>query len=239
MGRTGSGKSTMTLGLLRILELVENPEGQKGKIELDSVDISEIGLHHLRGRVTIVPQDPTLFTETIRFNIDPFNEFRDEDIIKALKKVQIWDSIKPAEKSKVYATLEEEEKDKLKSEVSGGGSNFSLGQRQLLCMARALIRKPKILLMDEATASIDEMTDHLIQKMIKEEFVNSTVITIAHSLNTIIEYDRIMVLDRGNLVEFDTPFNLLQNSEGYFTKLIKEQGKQFEQEMLDLARKKN
>ncbi len=236
MGRTGSGKSTLTLGLLRILELVDSPEGEKGKIELDSVDISAIGLHHLRGNVTIVPQDPTLFTETIRFNIDPFNEFTDEEIIMALKKVQIWESIKPKDKSKVGTPIEEGER--LRSEVTGGGSNFSLGQRQLLCMARALIRKPKILLMDEATASIDEMTDHLIQKMIKEEFLNSTVITIAHRLNTIIEYDRIMVLDKGKIVEFDTPFNLLQNSEGYFTSLIKEQGKTFEQEMLKLAEKK-
>lgn len=122
--------------------------------------------------------------------------------------------------------------------VTDGGSNFSLGQRQLLCMARALIRKPKILLMDEATASIDEMTDHLIQDMIRSEFKETTVITIAHRLNTIIQYDRIMVLDQGKIVEFDTPDKLLGNEESYFGNLIKEGGKVFEENMRTLARRK-
>ncbi len=126
-------------------------------------------------------------------------------------------------------------KAKLNIEVTGGGSNFSVGQRQLLCMARALIRKPKILLMDEATASIDEMTDQLIQKMIKEEFLNSTVITIAHRLNTIISYDRIMVLDRGTVAEFDTPWNLLRKEDSHLLGLVREQGKEFESEMIKIA----
>jgi len=120
--------------------------------------------------------------------------------------------------------------------VTDGGSNFSLGQRQLLCMARALIRRPKVLLMDEATASIDEMTDHLIQKMIRTEFLNTTVVTIAHRLNTIIQYDKIMVLDHGKIVEFDSPIKLFDHEESYFSSLIKEQGKDFEKRMKYLAK---
>jgi ABC-type multidrug transport system fused ATPase/permease subunit len=132
----------------------------------------------------------------------------------------------------------EELEARLKVDVTDGGGNFSLGQRQFLCMARALIRKPKVLLMDEATASIDEMTDHLIQKMIRDEFHNTTVITIAHRLNSIIHYDRIMILEKGVVAEFDTPYNLLQNPAGYFAKLFKEQGQQFESKMKNLAAQK-
>lgn len=181
----------------------------------------------------MVPQDPTLFTETIRFNIDPFNEFNNNDIAVALKKVQMWEALKP--KEQFAPDSEAEIKSKLNIEVTGGGSNFSVGQRQLICMARALIRKPKILIMDEATASIDEMTDQLIQKMIKEEFSNSTILTIAHRLNTIIAYDRVMVLDKGKIAEFDTPWNLIQKQDGQFLGLIREHGEEFEKEMRSLA----
>lgn len=237
VGRTGSGKSTLTLGILRILELVEDPTGKLGKIEIDNIDIANIGLHELRKKVTIIPQDPMLFTETIRFNIDPFSEMSDEEIVDALKKTHMWDSLELSDPSKKGTPQEIEEK--LKMKVTEGGGNFSLGQRQLLCMARALIRKPKVLLLDEATASIDEMTDHLIQKMIRSEFTDTTVITIAHRLNTIIQYDKIMVLDKGKIVEFDAPDVLLEDEGGAFLKLIREQGADFEERMKNLARNKD
>mmetsp|Transcript_24704 Transcript_24704/g.28768 ORF Transcript_24704/g.28768 Transcript_24704/m.28768 type:complete len:1543 (+) Transcript_24704:13-4641(+) len=271
VGRTGSGKSTLTLGLLRILEVIEN-EGtnEKGTIVLDNQDIAKVGLHELRKRITIIPQDPTLFTGTIKSNIDPFEEFADEKIIDALKKVHIWESLKEADKEALNQFEAKDEKKakakkqkkvkeanlateqaglievvtgdnleiqghrKLNMKVDDGGSNFSLGQRQLLCMARALIRDSKVLLMDEATASIDEKTDRLLQKMIKTEFTNTTVITIAHRLNTIIQYDKILVLDNGNISEFDSPINLL-NGNGIFANLIKSNGPEFEAKMRDLA----
>jgi len=256
VGRTGSGKSTLTLGLLRILELAEK-DGKVGKLSLDGVDISKIGLHELRKKITIIPQDPVLFTGTVRSNVDPFEEYSDEAIIDALKKVQIWEQIRgdsveePSEmpgrkssqgkdkKRKQSLSSMTEEQKKLNMDIKDGGSNFSLGQRQLVCMARALVRKPKVLLMDEATASIDELTDHLIQKMIKTEFKDTTVITIAHRLNTIIQYDKILVLDQGNVAEFDDPVNLLERGDGYFAKLIKENGPDFENKMRYLANHKD
>ncbi len=234
VGRTGSGKSTLTLGLLRILELIDDDDGKKGYIQLDNVDIEQLGLHIVRTKVTIIPQDPTLFTGSIRYNIDPFNEFKDDNIIDALKKVHIWEALEPNQE--YLKSSGDEEMARIHMQVTDGGNNFSLGQRQLLCMARALIRRPKVLLMDEATASIDEMTDHLIQKMIRTEFLNTTVITIAHRLNTIIQYDKIMVLDHGKIVEFDSPIKLFDNSESYFGNLIKEQGKDFEKRMKYLAK---
>ena len=267
VGRTGSGKSTLILGLLRILELVEG-EGkeQKGSIKLDGVNIADLGLHDVRKRITLIPQDPTLFTGTIRSNIDPFEEFQDDKIIDALKKVQIWDALKefvekPEEtknpKSKKgskakkitqpngYLTTDTAlisdkipESKRLDMLVDDGGSNFSLGQRQLLCMARALIRGSKVLLMDEATANIDEKTDHLLQQMIKTEFKDTTVITIAHRLNTIIQYDKILILENGRIADFDTPLNLIRK-EGLFSGLIKENGPDFERKMIALATNKD
>ena len=264
VGRTGSGKSTLILGLLRILELVEG-EGldQKGSIKLDGINIADLGLHDVRKRITLIPQDPTLFTGTIRSNIDPFEEFEDGKIVDALKKVQIWDALKeftgqPEEEIKSkkgpraskkaqpseYLTTDTAlispnvpESKRLDMLVDDGGSNFSLGQRQLLCMARALIRGSKILLMDEATANIDEKTDHLLQQMIKTEFKDTTVITIAHRLNTIIQYDKILVLENGRIADFDTPLNLIKK-DGLFSGLIKENGPEFERKMVTLAANK-
>ena len=224
IGRTGSGKSTMTLGLLRILELSENDQGNLGKLIIDDEDISKLGLHVLRRNVVIIPQDPVLFSGTVKNNIDPFDEFSDQNIKDALRKVNIWGSL----------TAEG-----LEMKVLDGGSNFSLGQRQLFCIARALIKKPKVLIMDEATASIDEKTDHIIQKLIIDEFKETTVLTIAHRLNTIIQYDRILVLENGYLIEYDTPINLINQGKGLFSSLIKEYGKDFEAKMKFLAENKD
>lgn len=188
VGRTGSGKSTLTLGLLRILEL--NSE-DKGSIEIDGVDISSVGLHHLRQKLSIIPQDPFLFTGTLRKNVDPFDQYSDSAIMSSLKAVTIWTQIGQADMT---------DQQRLQFEITDGGSNFSLGQRQLICMSRSILRKSRVLIMDEATASIDEATDHVIQTMIKQEFSNTTVLTIAHRINTIINYDKLMILDQGNIV---------------------------------------
>jgi ABC-type multidrug transport system fused ATPase/permease subunit len=264
VGRSGSGKSTLTLGMLRILEVEEGAEDRY--IKIDGVDIKEMGLHELRRRVTIIPQDPILFTGTVKTNIDPFNEHTDEEIVDALKKAQIWDALRgtmetpPTPVSQVQSPTHDmtrhfelsdrnktmelallmntDNLSKLTMKIDEGGSNLSVGQRQLLCMARAVIRKSKVLLMDEATANIDEYTDNLIQQMIKKYFKDATVIAIAHRLKSVIQYDRILVLERGNIAEFDTPLNLLDNEESIFGALVRENGADYEKELREMATEK-
>lgn len=201
-GRTGSGKSSLMVALFRISEV----ENDGGMILVDGVNTSTVGTSTLRLNLSIIPQDPVIFSNTIRYNLDPFKKASDEEIWEVLKKVQM---------SEVVADFP----NGLLGEVSEGGENFSQGQRQLLCIARALLRKPKILVMDEATASIDNATDSLIQQMVRENFRDATVLTIAHRLNTILDSDRVLVLDDGRVAELDSPDNLL-NKEGSLFKAM-------------------
>ncbi|XP_076074808.1 multidrug resistance-associated protein 1-like [Mytilus galloprovincialis] len=205
VGRTGAGKSSLTMALFRILEKA------KGKIIIDGIDISTIGLHDLRSKITIIPQDPVLFSGTMRMNLDPFEEYSNKEIWKALEHAHL---------KKFVDGLDEG----LDFKCSEGGENFSVGQRQLMCLARALLRKTKILVLDEATAAVDLETDDLIQNTIRTEFSDCTILTIAHRLNTIMDYTRIMVLDAGNISEFDTPSNLLDNCESMFYGMAKDAG---------------
>lgn len=202
VGRTGAGKSSLALALFRILERAG------GSIWIDGIDIAKIGLHDLRSRLTIIPQDPVLFSGTLRLNLDPFDNHTDEELWKVLEVSHLKNFVSGLN-------------DGLQHEVTEGGDNLSVGQRQLVCLARALLRKSKVLVLDEATAAVDLETDELIQQTIRREFADRTVITIAHRLNTIMDYDRVLVLDSGAIVELDSPSNLLQLN-GVFAKMAKD-----------------
>uniref|UniRef100_A0A3Q2E358 ATP binding cassette subfamily C member 3 n=1 Tax=Cyprinodon variegatus TaxID=28743 RepID=A0A3Q2E358_CYPVA len=204
VGRTGAGKSSMTLSLFRLLEAAG------GEITIDSVKISEIGLHDLRSKLTIIPQEPVLFSGTLRMNLDPFDKYSDEEVWKALEHSHL-------------SRFVSNQSAKLEMECSEGGENLSVGQRQLVCLARALLRKTRILILDEATAAIDLETDDLIQSTIRTQFEESTVFTIAHRLNTIMDYTRVLVLDKGQIAEFDTPTNLI-SQRGIFYGMAKDAG---------------
>ncbi|XP_075021185.1 multidrug resistance-associated protein 1 isoform X10 [Calonectris borealis] len=204
VGRTGAGKSSLTLGLFRINEAAE------GEIIIDGINIAKIGLHDLRFKITIIPQDPILFSGSLRMNLDPFDQHSDEDI---------WRSLELAHLKNFVSSLP----DKLNHECAEGGENLSVGQRQLVCLARALLRKSKILVLDEATAAVDLETDKLIQQTIKSQFEECTVLTIAHRLNTIMDYTRVLVLDRGEVVECGSPDHLLQEK-GIFYSMAKDSG---------------
>ena len=201
VGRTGAGKSSLVLCLMRIVEL------ETGRIVIDGVDISKIGLEDLRSKMAIIPQEPLLFSGTVRDNLDPFHQYTDEEI---------WSSLERARMKTVIA----ENTAGLEAAVEEHGSNFSVGQRQLLCVARALLRKSKVILMDEATASIDLETDLNIQKTIRSEFKDSTVITIAHRIHTISDSDKVLVLDLGEVKEFDAPAVLLSNKDSLYSQLV-------------------
>eukprot|EP00698_Gefionella_okellyi_P004133 TRINITY_DN13869_c0_g1_i1.p1 TRINITY_DN13869_c0_g1~~TRINITY_DN13869_c0_g1_i1.p1 ORF type:complete len:1343 (-),score=367.63 TRINITY_DN13869_c0_g1_i1:24-4052(-) len=205
VGRTGAGKTTFVQCLFRLVEATA------GKLLIDGLDVSSIGLTDLRSRLSVVPQDPVLFSGPLRANLDPFNHYDTADIWKALERVQL-------------RTHVESLPDKLETKMSEGGSNFSVGERQLLCMARALLRHSQILVMDEATANIDTKTDALIQDTIRSAFATCTVLTIAHRLNTIIDADRVMVLDKGSIAEFASPAELLSNPQSHFTQMVAQTG---------------
>ncbi|XP_035611096.1 ATP-binding cassette sub-family C member 4-like isoform X2 [Oncorhynchus keta] len=206
VGRTGAGKSSLVSALFRLAE----PEG---RIYIDGVLTSEIGLHDLRQKMSIIPQDPVLFTGTMRKNLDPFSQHTDEDLWNALQEVQLKSAV-------------EELPNKMETVLAESGSNFSVGQRQLVCLARAVLRKNRILIIDEATANVDPRTDELIQKTIRDKFRECTVLTIAHRLNTIIDSDRILVLDAGQIHEYDEPYTLLQNHDGIFFNMVQQTGRQ-------------
>ncbi|XP_074202385.1 multidrug resistance-associated protein 1 isoform X2 [Camelus bactrianus] len=204
VGRTGAGKSSLTLGLFRINESAE------GEIIIDNVNIARIGLHDLRFKITIIPQDPVLFSGSLRMNLDPFSQYSDEEV---------WTSLELAHLKGFVSALP----DKLNHECAEGGENLSVGQRQLVCLARALLRKTKILVLDEATAAVDLETDALIQSTIRTQFDDCTVLTIAHRLNTIMDYTRVIVLDKGEIRECGSPSDLLQQK-GIFYSMAKDAG---------------
>ena len=200
VGRTGSGKSTIALWLFRLIEAYE------GSINIDDIDISLIPLEKLRKNITIIPQDPVLIEGSLRFNIDPFNYYTNKQIIEVIKKLK-FDYIINKNPLGLEQIITEE------------GSNLSVGEKQLICIVRAILRKSKIIVMDEATANIDYKTEEIIQNSMNEIINKSTIITIAHRLKTIINYDKIISLDNGEIIEFDTPRNLLKNENGIFYKL--------------------
>uniref|UniRef100_A0A671UTP6 Multidrug resistance-associated protein 4-like n=1 Tax=Sparus aurata TaxID=8175 RepID=A0A671UTP6_SPAAU len=216
VGRTGAGKSSLVSALFRLAE-------PQGKIYIDGVLTSEIGLHDLRQKMSIIPQDPVLFTGTMRKNLDPFNQHTDEELWNALQEVQLKSAV-------------EELPGKLETVLAESGSNFSVGQRQLVCLARAVLRKNRILIIDEATANVDPRTDQLIQKTIRDKFRECTVLTIAHRLNTIIDSDRILVLDAGKIHAYDEPYTLLKDKDGIFYKMVQQTGKQEAAALLEAAK---
>eukprot|EP00048_Salpingoeca_helianthica_P002826 m.61122 g.61122 ORF g.61122 m.61122 type:complete len:1476 (-) comp12327_c0_seq4:235-4662(-) len=200
-GRTGSGKSTLALSLFRIIE------ARSGCIRIDGIDIASVGLDDLRSRLAVIPQDPVLFVGTVRYNLDPFGQHSDAAIWAALEQSYLKDAIAALPLA-------------LNSTVVENGENFSVGERQLLCLARALLRGSRILILDEATAAIDTRTDGLIQAAIRHAFADCTLITVAHRLDTILDSDRILVLDNGHVAEFDTPQALLANPSSYFAQMV-------------------
>lgn len=203
VGRTGSGKSTLIQALFRLIEPA------CGRIIIDNIDISTIGLHDLRSRLGIIPQDPTLFEGTIRCNLDPLEEHSDREIWEALDKSQLRNIVRGKDQ-------------KLDTPVLENGDNWSVGQRQLVSLGRALLKQARILVLDEATASVDTATDNLIQKIIRTEFKDCTVCTIAHRIPTVIDSDLVLVLSDGRAVEFDTPGRLLEDKSSMFLKLVTE-----------------
>ena len=201
VGRTGSGKTSIALSLFRIVESFE------GKILIDDQNIFDMSLEYLRNNLTIIPQDAILFTGSLRMNLDPNGKNSDKNIWKAIEAVEMKETIETLSGG-------------LDCKISEGGSNFSIGQRQLISLARALLRQSKILVLDEVTSNIDGKTDNLIQATIKSKFQDCTTLTIAHRLETVIESDRVLVMDNGSAVEFGHPHELIMKEKGFFNQLI-------------------
>ncbi|XP_055678762.1 ATP-binding cassette sub-family C member 4-like [Lutzomyia longipalpis] len=204
VGRTGAGKSSMIQALFRLAPI-------EGKIEIDGIDTQILGLHDLRSKISIIPQDPILFSGSLRSNLDPFGERKD---------AEIWNALEGVELKEVVAGLA----GGIDSKMGDGGSNFSMGQRQLVCLARAILRDNRILVLDEATANVDPETDRLIQTTIRTRFAHCTVLTIAHRLHTVMDSDRVLVVDAGRVVEFGAPHELLKNEEGHLRSLVDQTG---------------
>ncbi|XP_034175482.2 putative multidrug resistance-associated protein lethal(2)03659 isoform X2 [Osmia lignaria lignaria] len=210
VGRTGAGKSSLISALFRFAYL-------DGVIEIDGVNSIEIGLHDLRSKISIIPQEPFLFSGSLRKNLDPFDSYNDDVLWQALSEVELKEM-------------------GLDAHITEGGSNLSVGQRQLVCLARAIVRNNPILVLDEATANVDPRTDELIQKTIREKFAKCTVLTIAHRLNTVMDSDRILVMDAGTAVEFDAPYVLIQKNAGYLKGMIHETGPAMAEALKEVAR---
>ncbi|KAF9685894.1 hypothetical protein SADUNF_Sadunf03G0102000 [Salix dunnii] len=203
VGRTGSGKTTLISTLFRLVEPTE------GKITIDGLDISTIGLHDLRAQVGIIPQDPTLFRGSVRYNLDPLSEHTDLQIWEVLEKCQLQEAIQQKDEG-------------LNAQVAQDGSNWSMGQRQLFCLGRALLKCSRILVLDEATASIDNSTDAILQKTIRTEFSDCTVITVAHRIPTVMDCTKVLAIRDGKLAEYDEPLNLMNKEGSLFGQLVKE-----------------
>ncbi|KZF26219.1 ABC bile acid transporter [Xylona heveae TC161] len=219
VGRTGAGKSSLTLALFRFLE------ARKGSITIDGIDIYTLKLHELRSRLAIIPQDPVLFSGTVRSNLDPFDQYEDYQLRDALERAHL---IKAERSGQVTPGLSQEPAnanifEDLSSAISEGGHSLSQGQRQLLCLARAIVSRPKIMVLDEATSAVDMDTDALIQQSIREEFNDSTLIVIAHRLSTIADFDKILVMSDGRVEEYDEPHKLMEQK-GDFYRMVNESG---------------
>lgn len=216
VGRTGAGKSSLISALFRLAKV-------EGVIEIDNIDTGSIFLEDLRCNISIIPQDPVLFSGTLRRNLDPFNEFSDNIVWEALEEVELKEAIIGNGNG-------------LELRVLDRGSNFSVGQRQLICLSRAILRNNRILMLDEATANVDPQTDALIQHTIRKKFASCTVLTVAHRLNTIMDSDKVLVMDKGRMAEYDHPHILLQNKYSQFTSLVKETGRAMSDQLIKMAK---
>jgi len=216
VGRTGSGKSTMILALFRLIEL------DSGVIHIDQNDISKCGLDDVRSRLAIIPQDPVMFKGTVRSNLDPFSRCTAE---------QLWDALKVSCLDETVRAFPLQ----LEQPIEENGGNFSLGQRQLICLARVFLMKTSILVLDEATASLDLETDAVINRTVNQVFKDRTVVTIAHRLESIITSDRVLVMDAGKAIELGEPLKLLGDSESNFSKLVDQAGPRQRSKLYDLA----
>ena len=232
--RTGAGKSSIIQALFRMVEIEDIYNGDTASyIKIDGVDIRTIGLHLLRKRLSIIPQTPVVFAGTIRRNLDPFEEYTDHALWNVLEEVNLKQYISRLE-------------NQLNTDMTVSASVFSAGQKQLICLARAILMKSKILILDEATANVDVETDDFIQKKIMEKFADCTVLTIAHRLITIAHYDKVIVMDKGKMVEFDTPYNLLvekvgderiTKTDGIFVDMVRNTGKSMSQKIFEVSKK--
>jgi len=221
VGRTGAGKSTLTTALFRLVEIEE------GSIFLDGVDLSTLGLSDVRGRpngMFILPQDPAVFSGTIKSNLDPFSSHTNDGMLEALKLVR-------------FPGVSEKGIEILKDVVEEGGASFSAGEKQLLCLARAMLANPRLLVLDEATSSVDGITDEFVQQMLRSQFPDTTLLTIAHRLNTVIDYDTVVVMDKGRVAEFGSPHDLLNDKTGIFSAMVNATGPESAAQLKRIATK--
>ena len=223
VGRTGAGKSSLTLALFRFLQV------RSGSIHIDGLNIFDLKLHDLRSRLAIIPQDPILFSGTIRSNLDPFGDYTDADLFDALARVHLIPSPSPTGSQTPVSLIDSSASSRnlflsLSSPIATGGHNLSQGQRQLLALARAIVSRPKILVLDEATSAVDMTTDALIQRSIREEFHNTTMLVIAHRLSTVVDFDKILVMDAGEAVEFGPAKDLMSIEGGIWQSLVNGSG---------------